>query len=123
MTSDIQKGRLPVDGFGPKCDRNLQMMCKDNIPNVSPVSLTVFELSCSQTDMIPKLCFSDSGRSKTWRSVKMSSSNFLTITILSLCTLRIRESKNGFQQQQQQPGPAFGRSDQLLQIGPRERVQ
>ncbi|CAL1263731.1 unnamed protein product, partial [Larinioides sclopetarius] len=37
-----------------------------------------------QTDIIPKLCFSDSGRSKTWRFVKISSSNFLTITILSL---------------------------------------
>ncbi|GBL90019.1 hypothetical protein AVEN_112240-1 [Araneus ventricosus] len=43
--------------------------------------------------MIPKLCFSESGRSKTWRFVKISSSNFLTITILSLCILRIRESK------------------------------
>ncbi|GBN46741.1 hypothetical protein AVEN_182126-1, partial [Araneus ventricosus] len=32
-------------------------------------------------------------RSKTWRFVKISSSNFLTITILSLCILRIRESK------------------------------
>ncbi|GBM15185.1 hypothetical protein AVEN_39099-1 [Araneus ventricosus] len=32
--------------------------------------------------------------SKTWRFVKISSSNFLTITILSLCILRIREIKN-----------------------------
>ncbi|CAL1297198.1 unnamed protein product, partial [Larinioides sclopetarius] len=30
------------------------------------------------------MCFSDSGGSKTWRFVKISSSNFLTITILSL---------------------------------------
>ncbi|GBM15109.1 hypothetical protein AVEN_242156-1 [Araneus ventricosus] len=89
MTSNIQTDRLPVDGFCPKVDRNLQIMFKDHIPNFIPVALIVFELSCSQTDIIPKLCFSDSGRSKTWRFVKISSSNFLTITI------RIRESKNG----------------------------
>ncbi|GBN60764.1 hypothetical protein AVEN_99886-1 [Araneus ventricosus] len=47
----------------------------------------------TQTDIIPKLCFSDSGRSKTCRFVKISSSNFLTITILSLCLIRIQESK------------------------------
>ncbi|GBM26764.1 hypothetical protein AVEN_101560-1 [Araneus ventricosus] len=51
-------------------------MCKDGKPNFIPVSSIVFELSCSQTDIIPKLCFSDSGRSKTWRFVKISSSNF-----------------------------------------------
>ncbi|GBN97013.1 hypothetical protein AVEN_267842-1 [Araneus ventricosus] len=93
MTSDIQTDRFPVDGFCPKFDRNLQIMFKDRIPNFIPVALIVFELSCSQTDIIPKLCFSDSGRSKTWRFVKISSSNFLTVTILSLCILRIRESK------------------------------
>ncbi|GBN52501.1 hypothetical protein AVEN_259697-1 [Araneus ventricosus] len=69
-------------------------MFKDHIPNFIPVALIVFELSCSQKHIIPKLCFSDSGRSKTWGSVKISSSNFLTITILSLCILRIRESKH-----------------------------
>ncbi|GBM32385.1 hypothetical protein AVEN_239780-1 [Araneus ventricosus] len=93
MTAVRQIDRLPVDGFCPKFDRNLQIMCEDHIPNFIPVALIVFELSCSQTDIIPKLCFSDSGRSKTWRFVKISSSNFLTITILSLCILRIRESK------------------------------
>ncbi|GBM36565.1 hypothetical protein AVEN_162011-1 [Araneus ventricosus] len=67
-------------------------MFKDHKPNFIPVALIVFELSCSQTDrLILKLCFSDSGRSKTWRFVKISSSNFLTITILSLCILHIRE--------------------------------
>ena len=59
-------------------------MFKDHIPNFSLIAIMFFELSCSQTDIIPKLCFSDSGRSKTWRFVKISSSNFLTITILSL---------------------------------------
>ncbi|GBM25491.1 hypothetical protein AVEN_83931-1 [Araneus ventricosus] len=93
MTSNMQTDRLPVDGFCPKFDRNLQIMFKGHIPNFIPVALIVFELSCSQRDIIPKLCFSDSGRSKTWRFVKISSSNFLTITILSLCILRIRESK------------------------------
>ncbi|GBN42059.1 hypothetical protein AVEN_218863-1 [Araneus ventricosus] len=98
MTSNMQTDRLPADEFCPKFERNLQIIFKDHIPNFIPVALIVFELSCSQTDrhtgMIPKLCFSDSGRSKTWRFVKISSSNFLTITILSLCILRIRESKN-----------------------------
>ncbi|GBM85899.1 Retrovirus-related Pol polyprotein from transposon TNT 1-94 [Araneus ventricosus] len=41
------------------------------------------------------------GRSKTWRSVKISSSNFLTITILSLCILRIRESKKKYERYRQ----------------------
>ncbi|CAL1283116.1 unnamed protein product, partial [Larinioides sclopetarius] len=63
-------------------------MYKDHMPNFSLVAIMVFELSCSQadrqTDIIPKSCFLDSGRSKTWRFVKISSSNFLTITILSL---------------------------------------
>ncbi|GBL89262.1 hypothetical protein AVEN_225806-1 [Araneus ventricosus] len=84
MTADIQTDRLPVDGFCPKFERNLQIMFKDHIRNFIPVALIVFELSCSQTDrhtdIIPKLCFLDSGRSKTWRFVKISSSNFLTIT-------------------------------------------
>ncbi|GBM66277.1 hypothetical protein AVEN_235780-1 [Araneus ventricosus] len=101
MTADMQIDKPPVDGLCPKFDRNLQIMFKDHIPNFIPVALIVFELSCSHrdthtdrhTDIIPKLCFSDSGRSKTWRSVKISSSNFLTITILSLCILCIRESK------------------------------
>ncbi|GBN89566.1 hypothetical protein AVEN_2598-1 [Araneus ventricosus] len=75
-------------------------MCKDHIPNFIPVALIVFEFlvhrqTDTQTDIIPKLCFSDSGRSKTWRFVKISSSNFLTITVLSLCILRKRESKKG----------------------------
>ncbi|GBM96170.1 hypothetical protein AVEN_163844-1 [Araneus ventricosus] len=61
MTSDIQTDRFPFDGFCPKFDRNLEIVCKDHIPNFSPVALIVFELSCSQTDMIQKLCFSDSG--------------------------------------------------------------
>ncbi|GBN57622.1 hypothetical protein AVEN_121767-1 [Araneus ventricosus] len=69
------------------------MMCKDHIPNFIPVSLIVFELSCSETDIIPKWCFSDSGRSKTWRFVKASSSIVLMIALLSPCILRIRESK------------------------------
>ncbi|GBN99199.1 hypothetical protein AVEN_196503-1 [Araneus ventricosus] len=97
MTADRQTDRLPVDGFCPKFDKNLQIMCQVHIPNFIPVALIVFELSCLQTDthtdIIPKLCFSDSGRSKTWRFVKISSSNFLSITIISLCILRIRESK------------------------------
>ncbi|GBM92554.1 hypothetical protein AVEN_272846-1 [Araneus ventricosus] len=93
MTADIQTDRLPFDGFCPKFDRNLQIMFKGHVPNFIPVALIVFELSCSQTDIIPKLCFSDSGRSKTRRFVKISSSNFLTITILSLSLLRIREGK------------------------------
>ncbi|GBM38137.1 hypothetical protein AVEN_1528-1 [Araneus ventricosus] len=37
------------------------------------------------------------GRSKTWRFVKIKSSNFLTITIISLCILRIRQSKKSVQ--------------------------
>ncbi|GBM66809.1 hypothetical protein AVEN_21709-1 [Araneus ventricosus] len=51
-----QTDRLAVDGFCPKFDRNLHIMCKDHIPNFIPVALIVFELSCSQTDTIPKLC-------------------------------------------------------------------
>ncbi|GBN71365.1 hypothetical protein AVEN_21439-1 [Araneus ventricosus] len=50
MTSNIQTDRLPVDGFCPKFDRNLQIMFKDHKPNFIPVALIVFELSCSQTD-------------------------------------------------------------------------
>ncbi|GBN30361.1 hypothetical protein AVEN_45301-1 [Araneus ventricosus] len=61
MTADMQIERLPVDGFCPKFDRNLQIMFKDHMPNFIPVALIVFELLCSQTDIIPKLCFSDSG--------------------------------------------------------------
>ncbi|GBO18933.1 hypothetical protein AVEN_272937-1 [Araneus ventricosus] len=94
MTSNIQTYRFLVDGVCPKFERNLQIMCKDHRPNFIPVALIVFELSCSQKDThIPKLFFPDSGRSKTWRFVNISSSNFLTITILSLCILRTRESK------------------------------
>ncbi|CAL1294604.1 unnamed protein product, partial [Larinioides sclopetarius] len=48
------------------------------------LSYRVHRQTDRQTDIIPKLCFSDSGRSKTWRFVKIASSNFLTITILSL---------------------------------------
>ncbi|GBN20677.1 hypothetical protein AVEN_228914-1 [Araneus ventricosus] len=43
MTADIQTDKLPADGFCPKCDRNLQIMFKDYIPNFIPVSLIVFE--------------------------------------------------------------------------------
>ncbi|GBO42049.1 hypothetical protein AVEN_17267-1 [Araneus ventricosus] len=97
MNADRQTDGLLLDGFCPKFDRHLQIIWKEYIPNFISVSRILFELSCSQTDtqtdIIPKLCLSDSGRSKTWRFVKISSSNFLTITILSLCVLRIRESK------------------------------
>ncbi|GBM95807.1 hypothetical protein AVEN_165507-1 [Araneus ventricosus] len=68
--------------FCERRSRDSQMMCQDHIPNFILVALIVFELSCLQIDLIPKLCFSDSGTSKTWRFVKISSSNFLTITIL-----------------------------------------
>ncbi|GBN26845.1 hypothetical protein AVEN_88922-1 [Araneus ventricosus] len=44
------------------------------------------------------------GRCKTWRFVKISSSNFLTITILSLCILRRRESKKLRLRASKQPG-------------------
>ncbi|GBN84038.1 hypothetical protein AVEN_218040-1 [Araneus ventricosus] len=47
MTADGQTGRLPLDGFRPKFDRTLQIMCKDHIPNFIPVAQIVFELSCS----------------------------------------------------------------------------
>ncbi|CAL1282291.1 unnamed protein product, partial [Larinioides sclopetarius] len=76
MNSDRRTDILPVCGFCSKFDRILQIMYKDHMPNFSLVAIMVFELSCSQTDIIPKLCFSDSGRSKTWRFVKISSSNF-----------------------------------------------
>ena len=68
---------------------------------------TIYQISASQllwflsyrvhrqTDIIPKLCFSDSGRSKTWRFVKISSSNFLTITILSLYE-KVKSSRFSF---------------------------
>ncbi|GBN22998.1 hypothetical protein AVEN_129469-1 [Araneus ventricosus] len=42
MTSNIQTDRLPVDGFCPKVDRNLQIMFKDHIPNFIPIALIVF---------------------------------------------------------------------------------
>ncbi|GBO12460.1 hypothetical protein AVEN_169008-1 [Araneus ventricosus] len=131
MNADRQTNRLFVDESCPKFDRNLQIMCKDHIPDLIPVSLIVFELSCSQTERLPmpdkrcqqhavfpgghppksdrarccltamtrrepvlsawygrwlysqtdrhnsKLCFSESGRSKRWRFVKISSPNFV----------------------------------------------
>ncbi|GBL91537.1 hypothetical protein AVEN_191449-1 [Araneus ventricosus] len=64
MTTDRQTGRLPLDGFCPKFEGNLQIMCKDHIPNFIPVALIVFELSCSQTHRHnSKIVFL--GRSKT----------------------------------------------------------
>ncbi|GBM34835.1 hypothetical protein AVEN_208039-1 [Araneus ventricosus] len=69
--SRSHEDRLPVDGFCPNMDRNLQIMCEDHIPNVIP--LTVFEFP----DIIPNLCPSDSGISD------ISSWNFSTI---SSCT-------------------------------------
>ncbi|GBN29842.1 hypothetical protein AVEN_61341-1 [Araneus ventricosus] len=33
MNMEIHPDRLPVDGFGPKFDRNLLILCKDHIPN------------------------------------------------------------------------------------------
>ncbi|GBO23741.1 hypothetical protein AVEN_24220-1 [Araneus ventricosus] len=39
MNAERQKDRHPVNGFCPKFDRNLQIMCKDHIPNFIPVAL------------------------------------------------------------------------------------
>ncbi|GBM55418.1 hypothetical protein AVEN_123504-1 [Araneus ventricosus] len=36
--------RLPLDGSCPKFDRNLQIMCKDHIPDFIPLALIVFRV-------------------------------------------------------------------------------
>ncbi|GBN68820.1 hypothetical protein AVEN_156789-1 [Araneus ventricosus] len=58
MNADRQTDRLPVDGFCPKFDRNLQMMCKDHIPNFITLSSNSYRVD-RQTDIIPKLRFLD----------------------------------------------------------------
>ncbi|GBL86199.1 hypothetical protein AVEN_135116-1 [Araneus ventricosus] len=55
--------RLLLDGFRPKLHRNLQICCKDYIPDFICLVPRVFELSCSQKDIIPKMRFSGCGKS------------------------------------------------------------
>ncbi|GBL75058.1 hypothetical protein AVEN_243841-1 [Araneus ventricosus] len=58
MHLDEQTDRLPVDGFSPKFDRNLQLWRKDNKPNFIVLGVSFLSSRVhSQTGLNPNLLF------------------------------------------------------------------
>lgn len=85
---------FPLSDFS----QNLIETYKLDVNATFQIALTqwVFELSGSQTEIIPKQCFSDSLRSKKYRFFKIWNSNILTITTFYLCFIyeKVRKKKH-----------------------------
>ncbi|GBN45519.1 hypothetical protein AVEN_140376-1 [Araneus ventricosus] len=58
--------------FGPKFDKKSTILVQNHIPNFIRLDGSIFQLWCSQTiSHKSKIGFSDSGRYKTWRSIRI----------------------------------------------------